>query len=391
MLPEIDFQPHLRYTVERAILPSDDTGDRRCYLILDEGIPYAEINRHLLHAQSGQARPVSTNAYYLCGFLNYLDHNGLSVGTMTRNDIYLYLSHERLAHSKKYTTLRSTLSAIASLCESLARRNIPLDQSLYLRTPHSVRVKRSKRTYITNVWDLITEFRPGRGEKVHSTYTKWYSPEEILAISDELAPTYRCIFWCTVLLGYRVDSALSVTMSTISLAKGLIEPTRSKTNRTHVSPMAPMLREMIGTYIVDVRSEIVSKTGSTSPYLFLSRKGTPVTYAAYRSALIRAGERAKAKNPELSLHALHTHAGRSTFAATLRSYQLACRRKGLKTFSDDDFCTLMDWSSTQCLPHYDLVTRAQEVSPLLVDFFQQYFDIASANRSVADIPKERIP
>ena len=71
------------------------------------------------------------------------------------------------------------------------------------------------------------------------------------------------------------------------------------------------------------------------------------------------------KHPELELKALHTHAGRSTFAATLRTFQLEMRRRGVPTFSDEDFCALMDWKSMQCLEHYDLVTRAEEVSSLV--------------------------
>ena len=121
----------------------------------------------------------------------------------------------------------------------------------------------------------------------------------------------------------------------------------------------------------------MSKTGSTSEYLFLGRNGKPVTYSAYRAALIAAAEQVRKKHPELGLTEAHTHAGRSTFAAALRSYQKKQQAEGMPTLTDDDFCKQMDWSSLQCLDNYDILTRAQIVSPIIDQFQTDFFSFTS--------------
>ena len=105
-----------------------------------------------------------------------------------------------------------------------------------------------------------------------------------------------------------------------------------------------------------------------------------VTYAAYRAALQTAAKKVRATHPELGLTDVHTHAGRSTYAAALRSYQKSQQAKGILTFTDDDFCKLMDWSSMQCLDNYDILTRTQDLSPLVENFQDGFFSFLE-NRS----------
>lgn len=83
----------------------------------------------------------------------------------------------------------------------------------------------------------------------------------------------------------------------------------------------------------------------------------------------------------MGITSLHTHAGRSTFLVTLRSYQLEQRRKGIPTFSDADIMTLMDWKSMSCLENYDLLTRAFEVLPFQREFFQTHYSYLIENKT----------
>ena len=126
-----------------------------------------------------------------------------------------------------------------------------------------------------------------------------------------------------------------------------------------------------------------SKIDTDSEYFFVGSNGNPVTYGAYRSALESARIKINAKYG-WDIKALHTHAGRSTFAAAIRSYQLEQQRKGVPTFSDVDFCNLMDWKSLDSLKHYDLVHRVQDAAPMLIDFYKNYDVLASANNTHAD-------
>lgn len=224
------------------------------------------------------------------------------------------------------------------------------------------------------VHQLCKLFSPNQNDMPTLTYTKWYSAEEIEAISEQLSLTYRCIFLDTIYTGHRIDSALSLTLDSVDLYHAHVTPTRTKTGKKHTSLIPQTLVIDFQTYLMDVRSQIATD----SNYFFVGSNGKPITYGAYRSALKSA--RIKVNNKYgWNIEALHSHAGRSTFAAALRSYQLDQRRKGIPTFSDVDFCNLMDWKSLDSLEHYDLVNRVQEVAPMLHDFYENYDALISAN------------
>lgn len=369
-----------RFTVASALF-ENAKGDKKKYIILDKGIPTTEINKHLIVQQEKYARPVSTGAYNLCLFFNSMEDYGIDVFHVTMNDIYNYLFSAYIDDCKSYHTVKSYIFSISALYESLARRGIELDESLYhpdyrlsLFPSAGTKVLTSNKDKLTKVYALKYEFCPRKDDASESNYTKWYAPEEITIISEELPITYRCIFLDTIYTGHRVDSALSITLDTVSLKDKQVWPTRTKTGKTHISLIPPKLCELMQTYLVEVRSNIVNKTGSTSNFFFLGRNGLPVTYGAFDKAIKAAHARILKKNPYIHLNKLHTHAGRSTFAATLRTYQLNQQRKGIPTFTDTDFCNLMDWKSLQCLENYDIATRAQEVSPLLEEYFSNYLN-----------------
>ncbi len=143
--------------------------------------------------------------------------------------------------------------------------------------------------------------------------------------------------------------------------------------------MSDDLALLIRSYIENERSR---NPGNSSEWLFLNNRGEQMTYGSYYSALKRAAEKVRKKHPELELGSVHTHAGRSTFAAALRSYQLRERRLGRETISDQDFCLLMDWTSLQCLKNYDLATRIQEVSPLMEGFYREYKQILTETNEI---------
>lgn len=359
-----------RYTVERGIY-EDKNGEHLCYFVLDYGVPAIEINRYMIPKQLRYARPVSTSCYNICRFLNTMDDMGIQLEEVTMDDIFQYLKDEYENSQKSYSTIRRYILDISDLYENLALDNHKIDQSLL--QPYSgtqVRVVRNRKsTKITKVSALRRRFLPKCGSMRNYQYNKWYSEEQIEAIAAELPINHRCVFLLTVFLGYRVDSALSVTMEKLSLRERLIEPTRSKTGKTHVSSIPPGVYEVIEDYLYNYRSIITEKTGSTSDYVFLDVHGNPISYHAYNAALKRAGERAMKKNPGLGLTKLHTHAGRSTFARALRDFQLDARRNHKPGLTDDDFCTCMDWKSMQSLHFYDSTTRAQDAAPLLEDFF----------------------
>lgn len=363
------------------------------HIIVDGEFPAVEINRHLIMSQINKDKPISTPIYYLCIWLNYLDERSLDVLDAKMEDIQDFLQELYIdglpyaghGQPKSYSAICSYIESLSKLYDALTLRGYKLDESLYTRSqlmtlapaPKTSRKKGSMihaKEHLTTVHYLVHSFSPNKNDAPNSTYTKWYTAEQIRAIANALPLVYRCIFLDTVYTGHRIGSTLSFTLESVDLYKGTVTPTKSKTGKIHTSIIPANLVEDMRQYLIDVRSYI--KTDCDS--FFVGRDGKPVTYQAYRSAL----ETARIKvNSQYgwNIEALHTHAGRSTFAATLRTYQLECRRKGVPTFSDVDFCNLMDWKSLDSLKHYDLVNRVHEISPLIKEFYSNFDTVVDEN------------
>ena len=370
-----------RYTVHRAIVSHHGT-EKRVYLVLEDGLPLVPVNKALMISQLRQSRPNSADAYLIADICNwlYLQEAPVSILDATLSHIYNYFHGRYVDEGLKWSTLRIYIAHTARLYESLILQGYTINKSI-VNSVKPTAVKKKNKTDLTVIPLLIKEFVPSiKGVQYDSIYTKWYSAQDLQLLNEELSITNRCIFQITCKTGYRIDSALSICMDNYNTAEQWVEETRSKTGKKHRAYIPEDLAEMIDTYVIEVRSRIIEKTGSLSNSLFLTRNGTAVSYHGYLLALKRAGERISLKHPGYTFGALHTHAGRSTFAAALRSFQLDARRRDEEKISDADFCTLMDWSSLQCLVNYDIATRSLEVSPLLKQLYIDYDVFADQNK-----------
>lgn len=360
-----------RYTVARAFFPLDDDEYRECYLILDGGVPALDINMAIMLRDKDYPRSPSTPKYHLAKFLNYLSDAGVDYRHVTMKQIYTFLYQQYSATDMTYATLRKYIDIIGRLYENLALFGEPLDQSLSLPWPGTETriIKNARLEPLTKIWYLKYMFRPKKSD-AWLRYTKWYTAEQYKAIANELSINHRIIFLMTVYLGYRCDSALSVKLADFNLRTREIKPSRTKTGKMHISTMPPELAQLVRSY---VENERVKNSGADSEWLLLNNRGNPVSYHNFYYALNRAAEKVRQKHPELDLGPVHTHAGRSTFAAALRSYQLREQRLGHEVFSDADFCMLMDWKSIKNLKYYDKATRIQETAEIH-EAFQGDFD-----------------
>lgn len=372
------------YSVDRGFIAGKDGTERLFYLILRNGLPATDLNKCLILKQQKSAHPCSTGAYVIAKMLNDMLDRGFGINDISRGLIYDYLLDAYVEEGLAYKTILSYITIIGDLFDDLKVHNIPIHESLLILDDDVLTVVKNKkeRRYITNIPLMRKELLPNKNAVISNSmlsYTKWYTKDQVDALAAELPLVYRCIFLDTVMTGHRVDSALSITLTTFNAREQYIMPTRTKTGRYHRSHLPDYLAELIYTYQSEERTAIVRKTQSASEYLFLGRNGDPVSYAAYRAALITAGKHVQEKHPELGLTTLHTHAGRSTFAAALRSFQKSQEAKGIHTFSDDDFCKQMDWASLQCLENYDILTRAQTVSPIIDQFQTDFFSFTSTH------------
>lgn len=393
----------MRFKVKKFLYPCGANGERKeMNLIIDNHFAAAEINRHLVFAQMDRGNPISTPIYYLCIYLNYLDEHGLEAMDIKMSDIQDFLQElyiDGLPYAGKgtpcsYSAIQDYIEVLSKLYDSLSLRGYKLDESLYTRSqmmmlaPAKGRKKAhilDGKEHLTMIHYLSYMFRPNQNSAPKSTYVKWYSAEQINAIADALPLVYRCIFLDTVYVGHRVGGALSLTLDSVDLYNGTVTPTKSKTGKVHTSYIPTPLIEDMRQYLIEVRRNIETDSNA----FFIGRNGSPVTYQAYRAALESARITVN-KKYGWNIEALHTHAGRSTFAAALRTYQLDCRRNGVPTFSDVDFCNLMDWKSLDSLKHYDLINRIHEISPLIKELYSDFDSIVEKNGNLISTEVERV-
>ncbi|WP_300279532.1 tyrosine-type recombinase/integrase [uncultured Subdoligranulum sp.] len=393
----------MRFKVKKFLYPCGANDERKeMNLIIDEHFADAEINRHLVLAQMDKGKPISTPIYYLCIYLNYLDEHGLEAVDVKMSDIQDFLQEiyiDGLPYAGKgkpcsYAVIQDYIEALSKLYDNLTLRGYKMDESLYTRSqmmmlaPAKTRKKAhvlGRNEHLTMVHYLTYMFSPNQNDVPKSAYVKWYSAEQINAIADALPLVYRCIFLDTVYVGHRVGGALSLTLDSVDLYNGTVTPTKSKTGKIHTSYIPAPLIEDMRQYLIEVRRNIATDSNA----FFIGRNGKSVTYQAYRMALESARITVN-KKYGWNIEALHTHAGRSTFAAALRTYQLDCRRNGIPTFSDVDFCNLMDWKSLDSLKHYDLINRIHEISPLIKELYSNFDSVVEKNGNLINVDVERV-
>lgn len=274
-----DLKP--RYSVDWCLRESDN---KRFFIVLDNGIPARIINLQLLREQQHRHQRTSSNTYILCAFLNCLDSDGIDPKDVTIDYLESYFTQLSIDEGKSADTIKAYIRVVANYYEDLALRNVALHPSL-LRTRNATVVIAKTRGSLTTIQDLGKLFRIRKDISANSVYTKWYTDEQIDAIASDMQLVDRCIFLDTVFTGHRIDSALSICLDDFDQKNKTIYAKHTKTRKTHVAPIPSFLVDLIKTYIMEERSRIVERTGTTSNALFLNPDGKPRTYCAYYAAI----------------------------------------------------------------------------------------------------------
>lgn len=362
------------FRVEKSSF-EDKKGNSYCaYIVLENDLPMAAINDTLIVRQRNRLKLQNTEAYCTANFLNYLAARNIYYNTATLNDIASFLAS--IYEKDSNSTTNSYCMTLAAIYSDLLLRGIAIDDSIKFDKTN-ILVRNSKQKHqLTMIPYLMSMFNSRKNRNSEVKYSKWYTKDQMVAIAKELRLDYRCLFLVCYYTGYRFSSAAEITMTGFDSIAHTVYPgdNMSKTGRTHMAKIPRFLADMINTYIVEMRSTIISSTGSDCANLFLSKKGEAVKYTAYRSALIAAADRALRDNPELNFDKVRTHACRSSFLAALRDQQIKDRREGNRTLSDTDIMALMDWKSMSSITNYDRTTRAQEASELINDFLENEAD-----------------
>lgn len=371
-----------RFSVTTAIFEETRTHpEYSLHLILDDGIPDILVNQTLLskshrtQRQTDHVREATSYLYQWVIFANYLwDESNIYYMNATSADILNFLYFLSVEKGLRNSNIKSYVNTISKVYESLAMKNYSLDNSLFRPLPEMIlsgglRTKQRSLTYVSQMAKLLP--RESSLSCSMPSYCKWYTSQQIDVLYKNLRLDYACIFLISVYTGMRVSSILSLRLDSFNARNRTLAEKRSKTGQIHTCIIPSSLSNKLTAYIVEMRSLYMS----SSECLFIQKNGSAISYNAYRKALATAAQKAGFNEP------VHTHAGRSTFLANLRSYQLRERRLGHETFSDADICLLMDWTSLQCLYNYDLLTRIQEISPLMDTLQKEIYNTAQTSLS----------
>lgn len=129
------------------------------------------------------------------------------------------------------------------------------------------------------------------------------APDEVSRVLAAIrSPVYRTLFVTMYATGMRLREACLLETADIDAARGLIRVRHAKGRKQRVVKLSPRLLELLRAYWAFVRP--------APPWLFVSRRGTPVHPQVARNALreaARAARISKRVTPHVLRHSFATH------------------------------------------------------------------------------------
>jgi integrase len=333
--------------------------------ITDDGLPLIEVNGFLFqHVNKTSNR----YAHILVKLLNYLKDLNISYRDARIKDVEGFFNFLRRGKSKvipmRCKITRDTEKQYRSVLKMFYLHLMDLEgMDVEILAPAKARTKNSFyygqiSTYLDSYKDPITKLSRKKGKsyrfKAKRTYRKWYSPDDIDALSSNFKTLRdKVIFLISVECGCRCEEILTLRYSDYNWEQ-VISLSISKTFvRDLVVPQ--YLDELIQKYILTDRAGVETKLQEPCEYLFLNTKGEDignnVQYRNYYQILKRCAERAG-----LPAEKVITHAGRSTKAAELFKLQ----RQGVPGVTDMYILETMGWSNMDSAKPYKKMLDIEE-------------------------------
>jgi len=339
------------------------------------------INTALVDLQTKRQSSGKSLCYYARHFCTYLQEKRISdLSEVTAADVRFF-AETLIAEGKSASVVKAYAALISEIFNAFLELNGHPHPTLMKGDAEYAaggrgKKRRSNYTLAATIIRRKVRKNERREKTAMVTYTKWYTPEEVQLVAQNLSLRDRCIFLISVETGYRVSSVLSILTNTQDIKNGFVEETFSKTGPTHAARISPTLQRYLAEYMATERRRVVEKIGENNEYLFLTSKGknigNPVSYNAFYIALKTAEKTIHEEYADKQDMLLHTHAGRSTFFNRLMHHNLEQKQAGKECLSVSQICHLMDWSSMECLEaYYDFQERALPPTPLYEDFLQK--------------------
>lgn len=354
-----------KFRVVRAKIFDERGGHVERWLIVEDDIPIYRINEWI---DFKSIRKIKTGKEYACKlvvFLNFLDKTEIEFKNACYDDVLRFLMYMTYGDQNtliipltvgklSYSTLSKYITVITGFYQWL-------DKTVGSNMAFETRQNHAKRSYLYGqIYQY--EYKTIIDKHILSLnsvreYIKWYTEDEIKAISNNFF-TFRdkAIFLIT-LEGFRIDEVLSMKLDDYDHSKRLINPTRSKgkpdSNTSSFKHRVVFLPkstcEIIDKYIFTERMNAEIESGKLNQSLFINVKkctvqGETLKYRSYWGTFKNCAKRAGFDETKIRIHS-----GRSTKVMKCLEHQALHPEDGI---TDVIIAEMLGWRNLQSMEHY---------------------------------------
>ncbi len=260
-----------------------------------------------LQVEKGLARnTVQAYAHDISTFLAFAEEQGLSLENIEQDDLAKYLQ-ELYSRLSARSVARNIVSLRGFFRFLILDRYITNDPTENLESPRT--------------WRTLPGYLTG--------------PEvELLLSQPDITRLQglrdRAMLELLYATGLRVSELIKLRMAEVNLEAGFLTTT-GKGNKQRIVPVGDAAVAFLRTYLAEARSGLLGKSAS-SPYLFLTRRGRPMTRVYFWMLVGNYGRLAgisKHLSPHILRHSFATHL--LEHGADLRSVQLMLGHSDIST------------------------------------------------------------
>lgn len=356
-----------RFKVAKAKIKTEDGHYVERWLITDRLVPLYDVNEWV---DLKSMRKVSTGKEYagkLSVYLNYLDMRGKNYREADNKDVMSFILYviygdkdnlmiRSLDAQISYSTLSKYITVITEFYKWLDRRE-PIQIHFDKKDNH----KRAKKSFLYGqIYNYEYKYIIDRHIlklTASREYIKWYSDDEIEALSTGFLTLRDQAIFLITLEGFRIDEVLSMRLEDYDKSKNIIRPSRSK-GRPDYSNGGVELRTVVlpgrtcgilDRYIFTERMEAENKSGIISPLIFINMRqgksmGEPLRYRTYWEVLKKCAVRVG-----MPVDKVRTHSGRSTKAMRMLEHQALHPEDGI---TDAMILEQFGWKNIESIDHY---------------------------------------
>ena len=338
------------------------------HMLTDNLLPMLVPNQYVEMMSINKLGTGRNHANKLCVFFNYLhEHHNASYESVSNKQVQKFLAYliygdladlriTDPADSKSYSTLSGYVSTITNFYRWL-------DQNYGSQTTFydGERKCRTQSYLYGQIYSFKYQFIINRvlpDVKGRREYVKWYTGEEKEILLNRFRSLRDEAVFRLTLAGFRIDEALSISLSSYDPVQKIVQPTRSKKRQSAMNGFENRLRkvrlsdetcDIINRYIRSERMIAENNSRIISDVMFLNLNngthlGKPLSYANYRKIL-----RSCARRAGLDEKMIRTHSGRSTKVMDILEFNAQNPEKAI---SDIQIQNLFGWASIDCIKPY---------------------------------------